>query len=195
METKNNTQTFSTILVLLLIIGGAVYFFLSKGGLPTASGNIKTYISDTFGFSFSYPTKYFLEEKEVGNAERYHYAIILTEDTEENRLVREGKSPGREGPVAITFDVYQNDLDALTLQQWVEGTNDSNYKLAKGPYATSTAGGETSIIYEWSGLYEGRTVVVTLGNVILAISVTYISPEDEILKDFFGIFETIRFVK
>ncbi|MDP2705412.1 MAG: hypothetical protein U1D31_00930 [Patescibacteria group bacterium] len=195
MEAKNTSQTFSTILVLLLIVGGAVYFFLSRGGLPASLSDVKTYISDTFGFSFSYPTKYFLEEKEVGNGERYHYTIILTEDTEENRLVREGLAPGREGPIAITFDAYQNDIDARTLQQWIEGTNDSNYKLAKGPYVATSVGGKTAVTYEWSGLYEARTVAVLLDTVIFSITVTYISPEDEILKDFSGILETVQFVR
>lgn len=197
METKNNSQTFSTVLVLLLIIGGAIYFFLSKKNtdLPEIQDDIKTYVSDTYGFNFSYPAKYFLEEKEVGNGERGHYAIILTEDTEENRLVREGNTPGREGPVAITFDVYQNNLDNMTLQQWVEGTNDSNYKLAKGPYVATSVGGKTAVLYEWSGLYEGRTIAVLLDTVIIAINATYITPEDQILKDFSTILETVKFTQ
>src|SRR3989344_7074505 len=49
------------------------------------------YNSARFGISFFYPKGYHLEEREVGDALRYRTTIVLTEDTEENRLVREGK--------------------------------------------------------------------------------------------------------
>ena len=47
----------------------------------TQTAGVKTYSIEQFGFGFEFPAHYFLEEKEFGNAERYHRQISLTEDT------------------------------------------------------------------------------------------------------------------
>jgi len=187
-----------SIIVLVLIAVGAVVVLPRSNTLPNDLGydteKLNVYTSEKFGFQFYYPKKYFLEEKEVGNAERYHYAIILTEDTEENRLVREGKSPGREGPVSINIDTYQNNLDNLSAEEWIRNTNDSNFKLSlEGVITKIMVGNKEALSYRWSGLYEADNLVVARDENIFSFVVTYLTPEDEIRKDFDEIIKAVEF--
>ena len=157
--------------------------------------NWAIYNSSKFGFRFSYPKKYFLEERELGDGHRYHYNITLTEDTEENRLVREGKSPGREGPVAITIDLYQNNLDNYTADGWIKGTNNSNYKLSPdGTLDEVTVSGILGLRYRWSGLYEADNIVIARPDNVYSFAVTYIFPDEAIRTDFERILKTFEFL-
>lgn len=166
--------------------------------LYTPDGQFKRYQSEEFGFEFYYPKNYFLEEREVGDGHRTHYLIMLTEDTEENRLVREGNPPaggaGREGPIAITIDIYQNNLDQLTLEQWLKETNNSNFKLSPdGKYSYITVAGRKAVLYRWSGLYEADNVAFVKGDNVYSIAVTYIAKEDLIRNDFALLLGSIQF--
>ena len=151
----------------------------------------KYYVNEKFGISFRYPGNYFLEEKEVGDGHRYHYLITLTDDTEENRLVREGKSPGREGPVAITFNIYQNNLDMMSPESWLKGTNQSNFKLSDGNYQKTAVAGKEALSYKWSGLYEADALVFSHGDNLISATVTYIEPSEKIRTDFPDIVSSI----
>ncbi|OGZ44692.1 MAG: hypothetical protein A3C84_02095 [Candidatus Ryanbacteria bacterium RIFCSPHIGHO2_02_FULL_48_12] len=153
----------------------------------------KSYANAALRFEFKYPIRYYLEEREVGNAERSHFVVTLTEDTEENRLVREGKSPGREGPVAITLDVFQN-IENLSADAWVRGMSDSNFKLSPDSKASTVQiGPETAVAYHWSGLYEADSFVFAKNGLIYMATVTYITPEDQTRLDAAGVFATLNF--
>jgi hypothetical protein len=172
------------IIKLLLI---AVIALLVWGGFKIYEGedtvrSLKTYSSEDI--SFQYPAYFFLEERVVNSSQRYHRQIMLTEDTEENRLVREGRTEPREGPTAITIDIFQNDLDNMTLMQFVTGTNNSNYKLGSGKVSTTTIGSLTGLEYFWSGLYEGRSFVASNSENIYHFAVTFMGSEDMIIGDF-----------
>jgi hypothetical protein len=117
---------------------------------------------------------------------------VLTEDTEENRAVREGRSPGRDGPVAITFDLYQNNLDKLTLESWLKSTAVSNFKLSDGTYVSTKIAGHDALKYHWSGLYEADNIALATPDSILSVAVTYINPAESIRQDFENIVDTIR---
>jgi hypothetical protein len=180
---------------LIKLLAIAVIAFLVWGGFKIyeseeSARELKTYSSKEL--SFQYPAKYFLEEKIVNEAQRFHKRIILTEDTEENRLVREGKTPPREGPVAITVDVFQNNLDKMTLMQFVTGTNDSNYKLGAGKVSTTTIGSLEGLEYFWSGLYEGRSFVLSSKDFIYHFAATFMNYNDAILHDFETIIGTVN---
>lgn len=79
------------LLVLLLMIFGYV---LQKSGLISGKIGFKTYRSSDYGLAFDYPRNYFLEKKLIENNGLGFYLLSLTEDTEENRLVREGRRRG-----------------------------------------------------------------------------------------------------
>ncbi len=159
------------------------------------SETMKTYVSEKYGITFQYPSYYFLEERDIDLTRRVHHEIILTEDTEENRAIREGRMVGGEGPVAITIDIFQNNLDKQTAEQFIINTSESNYKLGNGDLASTTKGSVSGMIYDWSGLYEGRSFVVSKPAYVYMFSVTRLNPEDRIVADFEGVLQTATIVQ
>jgi len=107
--------------------------------------------------------------------------------------VRHPEPPaGGEGPPTINLDLYQNDLDRLTVGQWVIGSNQSNFKLSPtGKVQTFTFAGREALSYEWDGLYRGETVVLATPEYVYAFSVNWLTPDDEIRRDFYRLLETI----
>lgn len=172
---------FITVILLLALIGAGVWWFSGQGSVdptPMQQSTDGRYSNDEFGISFDYPQSYQLEEREVGNGERRHYAITL---------IRESDLPlpqNGEGPPSINIDIYQNNLDKLPLMDWVTGTSFSNFKLGNGQYATTTVYGADAVAYRWSGLYEGHTVAFAHRDNIIAVSGTYLTLEDQIVRDF-----------
>jgi flagellar basal body rod protein FlgG len=173
---------------IIIVVLGLIVWTLQIKNLGTNTGdvNTKTYNSSLFGFSFDYPENYFLEEKDLGNSERMHTVLVLTEDSEENRTLREGtaSTTAREGPTAITIDVFQN-LENETGESWIRGNGNSNFKLSPdGILLTAKVGSRDGYAYRWSGLYEGNSIVFShKGNIIMS-SVTYLGPNDQIVRDF-----------
>lgn len=177
-----------TLAILALAALGGFILFRVRSETPS----LAAYASEAFGIRFKYPKNYVLETKELGDGHRGHFAIILTEDTEENRLVREGKAPPREGPTAIIFDLYQSPetLDPLT---WVKGHSGSNFKLSDETYSTISVADKSAIAYTWDGLYRGDTVVIQHRDYMAAIAVTYLAPEDTKRNDFAKMLKTLKF--
>lgn len=176
------------MLIAAVAIIGSIFSF-TKGpgdeGREPSLNTRKSYSNDIYGINFEYPANYFLEEREVGTGERGHYQIMLTEDTEENRRLRQGEATiAREGPTAITIDFYQNNIEKLELYKWLTETNQSNFKLSDGSYMSLTQSGKEAVSYTWDGLYTGDTVALLYKDNIVALSVTYLGPDDEIRKDF-----------
>src|SRR3989344_3620110 len=86
-------------IAIIVVLSITAFFFLERGGteretlpiqvVPDISSQ-KIYSNDTYGLRFEYPATYYLETKEESEPGRTHVSIILTEDTEENRELREG---------------------------------------------------------------------------------------------------------
>ena len=183
------------VLIVVVLVGVFVAGFFMwnqrSSFLPVAEG-MRVYTNH--GVSFTYPSHYFLEEDVSENAKRTRYSIILTEDTEENKAVREGRASEREGPTTITIDVFQNDLDHLTAEEWIKHVSSSNYSLSVDSILTPRRVGTISgFAYRWSGLYEAKAVVVANDLFLYSFTATYITPSDVILKDFEGILESVKF--
>jgi hypothetical protein len=89
-----------------------------------------------------------------------------------------------EGPTAITIQLFKNTLDKQTLIGWLTGSSDSNYKLSNGTYASTTIKGIPAVSYATTGLYENKNTAFIYGDTIVMISVSYLSPQDQIIKDY-----------
>ncbi|HEY4477285.1 MAG TPA: hypothetical protein VJB56_01510 [Candidatus Paceibacterota bacterium] len=153
----------------------------------------ETYTSDKFGIEFKYPRNYLLEEKEVSSSVGTHTALILTADTEENRLLREGKLVGRGGPTSITVDIYSNSTDNLTLTQWIKTRSDSNYRFSDGILTNFLIDEREAVYYHWDGLYKADTATVRSGGYIFAVTGTYVNPDDQIRRDYSQVLTFIKF--
>lgn len=184
---------------LLIGVGAYIYTNIDSAGPQTGerpdvvNESMQTYTSPNTGLTLTYPVKYFLEEKNTGSPQRGRFTIVLMEDTAENKAVREGTGPAREGPPTITIDMFQNDLDSYTADSWIRGTNDSNYKLSpNGVIATTSINGVSALSYRWSGLYEGETRVIARPDWVYVLSVTWLTREDALVSDFEAILSTIE---
>jgi hypothetical protein len=177
-------------IVVLLVLGAGIYWIATtqKATAPVVFTPTEknTYNNSTYGIAFNYPKGYVLSEGEKGNAERMHYAIVLVQEADAV-LPQNG-----EGPTAITIDIYQNNLDKLSLLDWLNGTAVSNFKLGDGTYSSTTVGGKEAVSYAWSGLYEGETTAFLHKDNIVAVSVTRLTPEDTILTDYQELLSSVQ---
>lgn len=156
---------------------------VSNGAANGAGSGAVATSSPEFGLSFSYPSTYKATVRDIDRTHRIHRHIDLTE----------GEAvPNGEGSTSITIDIYQNNLDRQTAHGFVTGHSDSNYKLGSGAIATTTYGSLQGLEYTWSGLYEGRSFVVSRPDWIYIFSVTRLDPTDKILGDFEDVLETVR---
>ncbi|PIT92069.1 MAG: hypothetical protein COU08_04415 [Candidatus Harrisonbacteria bacterium CG10_big_fil_rev_8_21_14_0_10_42_17] len=175
-------------------VGISTYLRITDGNLVTfvPTTHWKTYDSKQFGLRFLYPETYYLETRELGDGHRGHFSIVLTEDTEENRLLREGKLPGREGPVAITVDLYQSP-ETLDPVAWMKGFSFSNFKLSDGEYEERIVADKPAVSYSWDGLYQGDSVVVSHQDYVALFSVTHLTPYDPIRSFFSELMNSVLF--
>ena len=187
---------FISIFFAIIVIAFAAYFIQqdsSPAVTPTPAeeltGNI--YNSDTYKVRFSYPDGYYLTEKETGSPQLPQHTIVLVEDTQENRDVIEGRSTEpREGPTAITIDIYQN-FQQYNPEQWIQ--NSTNWTLSNQEIKRSRVQDRDALSYTWSGLYEGTSTVISHAPYIYVVSVTSLTPEDQILADYTSILNSLEF--
>lgn len=173
-------------LVVLVVLGIGVYVFMSAPW-QRLTPPLSTYSSSVYGISMGYPDQYALEEREVGNGERYHYVITLIEKT-----ALENIPEGGEGPPAINVDIYQNNLDNVPVEDWIRGRNDSNFKLSvDGRVSSTSVGGVQAYYYRWDGLYQGESTALAHKGNIIVFTVTYLAPEDQIRTDFSKILSSV----
>ena len=144
-----------------------------------------TYRNDTFGITFAYPESYVMSQIDAGNAERRH--TILTLIAEEEASTTPAAS---EGPPAVAIDFYKNDLDKRSLTDWLK-TADSNYTVGTSSIASTTISGVEAVQYQWTGLYQGETTAFLHKDNVVAVSVTYVSPEDQNVAVYRALLESI----
>lgn len=173
------------VIVLALIAAGAI-FFAGDAFAPQEVAYVEqTYANELLGISFSYPTGYILSESSTTENRNERYAIsIIAEEDAVPRL-------NAEGPTAITVEAFKLP-EGMTLAEWVTTADASNYRLGDLQIATTTVDGREALRYSWSGLYEGDTTAFLSGDRVIAASVTYMSPADEIYADYLGLLASLR---
>ena len=172
-----------------LLVGG---FFVVKDRIVSQGSDQNSteelfYSNAAYNISFSYPSAYILSEMEVpGNEERAHYAITLMRK-EDMPLPEAG-----EGPPSITINVYQNNSDVQTAEEWIRNSSESNVRLGEGVLTSTTISGLPALSYRWSGLYEGTTIVRAQPDFVYAFTVTYLEMGAPIVQDFVAIRDSVR---
>lgn len=182
----------SVWIVAIACIVGGVWLVIRETSTPIdTQDSVRTYSNETYKLTFDYPTSLYLKERVVETPERAQLAVVLVEDTQENRDVIEGRSTDpREGPTSITVDVYQNEK-SLTAQEWV--AQDATWPLATSELSDVIVAGKDGVTYNWSGLYEGTSLVFTEGTYVYVFSVTRMTPEDALLANFDSILASASF--
>lgn len=163
-------------IIAVLAVGAWLLLSMASPEIPEAPVEgqpvVEAYSSEAYGIAFEYPAEYVLTESEQGNGERAHYAIVLVEP-QDVEVPENG-----EGPTAITVNIYQNNLDDLSLMEWVTGSSFSNYKLGPMTHASTSVDGVEAVQYSWDGLYTGETTAFLYEGNVIAVSVTYFTPTD-----------------
>ena len=160
--------------------------------VPDSFNDSRIYDAPEFGLMFEYSSKYMVWEEDMGTANRGHYHIDLLEDTPQNRALKEGMSPGSEGPTSISIDIFQNNLDKTKLVDWLKGNSNSNFKLSDGTYEEITLAGTKALFYKHSGLYEANAFVLAHNGNIIKFTATYLSPDDPIISDFSSLLSSLE---
>lgn len=174
----------------LVVVIGVVAFLLKPVVEPVPQAPVSTqskasmvpYENTEYGLSFSYPSNLFVHERDSGTEALPQLSLFLTQDTKENRDVLEGRATdAREGPTGISIDVYENPK-GLSASDWMK--TDTNWTVANSTATPLMIGTVVGASYTWSGLYEGKTVVLVRGSRAYVFSVTWMTAEDQIILDF-----------
>ena len=161
--------------------------------IPKGKVGMSLYENYLYSFKFEYPENLYMKEQE-GVLGKSDLSMVLVEGTKENIDLIEGRysGPGREGPTMISIDVYKNEK-MLSSEEWAK--QDVNWNTGDKEVSFIKVNGIQAVAYSWSGLYEGENVIITKGQKAYVFSVTWMNPEDQILKDFDMILKSFTFVE
>lgn len=182
-----NKIFYSGLAIILIGVGWWVWSERNERGIVIVP-EIQRYESVQYGLSFEYPKNYYLKER-VG--ERPSLALVLVEDTQENRDLLNGVSTeAREGPTSITVEVYENPQQ-LSAEEWMREL--TNWGTGAQEVTPTTIAGTQGLRYRWSGLYEGESTLLTQGAFTYIFSVTWLTPSDAMILDFEELLGSVRF--
>jgi len=176
---------FGIVLLIIAAVGGYKYY---DKLVPPIEEFTQYYVNSAYGIAFEYPDTYTLLEEDTGTGERYRYTIVLVDKELHANLPQNG-----EGPPSITLEFFQNNLDQISIEDWVRGTAFSNFKLSlDGVLKPATVGNAPALSYAWDGLYPAESTVFAHKSNIIMASVTFLTPEDHIRDDFKNILSTVE---
>lgn len=178
------------VIVLALLAAGAIFYGGSALTPAPATPVVQSYANDGLGLSFTFPAGYLLAEEDANTPTHRKHHITLIREEDAVPVVA-----GGEGPTAITIDVDQ-DLsrtapydDVLSI---VQSTSVYNFQLGDGTYERTSVDGTPAVHYTWSGLYQGETTAFIHNGQVILLSVTYMSPSDQIRTDYQNLLSSFR---
>jgi hypothetical protein len=151
-----------------------------------------SYASKVYSFSFQYPEQYVLDEKNVSTTKEKRHTFTLITQTDKELMNAIGNNTDAV-PTSITIDVFPEAATTQDVPTWVKNNAASNFKLSKNKVlATTTLAGIPAYAYTWDGLFGANSVAFAYkGNIIVA-SMTYITAQDVIWKDFGTVLQSIK---
>ncbi len=149
-----------------------------------AENAISTYISTLYNFSFHYPAKYEMNEKDVKEGRDTFHTITFVTSLDRQLLALQ-KGENDVAAPTMTINVFPGAAKNLTLTEWVKTNSHSGFNLSKNKnLGTTTFMGVPAVAYTSDGLLASNNVVFShKGNIIMA-SMNYITNQDVIWKDF-----------
>lgn len=182
-------------LIIVLVVGVVLYmygFSSREAGAPKQL--MIPYSSAEYKVALEYPSGLYLKEiPNAGTVESPQLAVAMVEDTQVNRDILDGKSiEGGEGPTAIVLEAYQNPA-GLSAEKWAEQS--TNWTVSAKNVQPATVAGQDGVLFNWDGLHQGKTIIVTKGKLAYAFSVTWLTPEDQLIKDFDMVINSVVFAE
>ncbi|MBP9669358.1 MAG: hypothetical protein KBE09_03645 [Candidatus Pacebacteria bacterium] len=152
--------------------------------------------NEEYGFAFAYrqePEGYTLIELPKSGTDgvglRAAYTLM---DTEEYGALQ-GSADAREGPPAIVFQVYQNQVQE-SVAGWLEAHPTlANYHLKSSSLRDEEIGGIPAVRYSFDGLYQNEAIVVNHRGYIIVFMGAFTSFEDPIRREFLNIVSSMAF--
>ncbi|MBP6888405.1 MAG: hypothetical protein KBC21_01760 [Candidatus Pacebacteria bacterium] len=187
MKKKHNLYIFAVILALV----AALMYMQTSSPDGTTNTQIQGIKVEVAGTQLTYPSTYGTYEKSSSPYTKTTNTVVWYENTESNKNFFSGTpNAPTEPPTTMTLDVYTNP-DNLEPRKLLEGY--TPYMFAKGEGRQLVLGGVPAQLFEWDGLYKGRSIMVTRNGFTYVFSVTAITQEDQILKDFDLLLSSVSF--
>jgi hypothetical protein len=186
-------------LLLAATIGFFVlWFILARSSMQTDTqmSGVTTITNDLFGVTFTYPkepNEYTIIEtaRTVADQSTFRYRYTLMEATQYLELAN--APDGREAPPSINIEIYDN-VGAQTASEWADTMSlVSNWELRRSDAVDVSVGAKSGIMYKIDGLYPATIYVVTSGEYVYVLTGAYLAPEDQIVKDFTAMVNSITF--
>ena len=177
----------------LLLIGLAIFagvcYFADEGKAPIVlESSEQTYQGEGVKVSFTYPDSYELQERNLTINDNMVRVITLLQ---KGVVIPEGG----EGGTAITLAVFE-EKEPISLTDWVHSmTNTFPVPTDGFDYQEIEVGGEKALAYTSTGLYESDNVAIAKGNKVYVFSASWLTRDDQILKDFARLLASVSFTK
>jgi hypothetical protein len=177
MNKKHNLTIFAIIVGLVF---GLWYMSTSRQLSHNAGIDAK---QATIGeVSFAYPSHYGVYEKVNSPYTKALNTVVWYENTIPNQNFFAGKTPSpSEPPTALSLDIFANEKNSSPKEFLM---SDRPYMFGKGDGVSVTINGKQGLVLDWDGLYRGKSVVFNHDGKLYIFSVTYNSPQDEMVRNF-----------
>lgn len=187
MKKKHNLYTFGVILAL---VAGLIYMQKSSDQKEVSDlvQATKVQVADV---ELAYPSTYGIYEKNNSPYTKTLNTVVWYENTESNKSFFLG-TPGAasEPPVTMSLDIYSNPNN-LSPKELLGA--DLSYMFLKGPGVPVTLGGARASVFDWDGLYKGKSIMLNHKNLLYVFSVTSLGSTDQILRDFDLLLSSVSF--
>jgi hypothetical protein len=187
---KRHNMLIAGIIVALL---AALFYMLSASNEDSsgASSSTVSAVKATIqNIDLAYPTTYAVYEKRNTGIVKNQHTVVWYKDIEANRAFFRGE-PGAqtEPPVTMSLDIYSNP-NSLSGRELL--LKDAPYMFSK-PAGTLLVGGQTGELYEWEGLYKGRSIMINHKGDMYVFSITSLGTNDPIINDFTILLNSVTF--
>ncbi len=168
--------------IILALIAGLFYLTQSSSVDEQSSTTIDAVKVAVAGVELAYPASYGVYEKKNSPYTKTLNTIVWYENTESNKSFFTGAANApQEPPVTMSLDVYNNPNNISPKE--LLGA-ESAYMFARDPGTPVIVGGVQGTMFDWDGLYRGKSIMINSKGVMYVFSVTSIAPGDIILRDF-----------
>ncbi|HEY1037572.1 MAG TPA: PsbP-related protein [Candidatus Paceibacterota bacterium] len=158
-----------------------------QSGIPSGKDSMVPYTNEEFGIAFEYPSSLSIKEEGTPVQNPAELSLTFTKSIPRNPDGPQ-EIPG-EGPNKILIEI-KNNIDNKSIEEIAQ--SESTWNVAMTPLIKTEIGGMEAYEFYWSGLYEGRTVIIQQNGKIYSLSVDWLSTDDQLIRDFVMILNSLK---